>query len=79
MVIHNQPTNPPPHQKTPLAHELVGHLAYPNLTLNMVPHFRDETYGTPGYYVQGRIIWGINVQGHNVQGRIVPVPFQVPG
>jgi hypothetical protein len=45
----------------------------------MVPHFRDETYGTPGYYVQGRIIWRINVQGHNVQGRIVPVPFQVPG
>jgi hypothetical protein len=59
-------------------HELVGHLALPNLTLNMVLHFRDETFGdiiTPGYIVGGRIVRGLNVRGHNVRGRIVPVPL----
>jgi hypothetical protein len=56
---------------------MVGHLAYPNLTLNIVPHFRDETYGdvkTPGYNVQGSIIRGLNVRESNVWGHIVPVP-----
>jgi hypothetical protein len=43
----------------------------------MVPHFRDELYRdvkTPGYKLLGHIIRGLNLRGHNVGGRIVPVP-----
>ncbi len=40
----------------------------------------DETYGDvkmPGYNVRGRIVWGLDIQGHYVQGRIIPVPQKV--
>jgi hypothetical protein len=46
----------------------------------MVTHFRDERYGDikmPRYYERGRIEWGLNIQGHNIRGRIVPVPSLV--
>jgi hypothetical protein len=47
----------------------------------MVPYCRDETYGDvkmPRYNIRGRIIRELNVLGHNVQGRIVPVPGNLP-
>ncbi len=43
----------------------------------MVSHFRDETYGdvkTPGYNIRGCNVQVLTVQGHNVRGRIVPIP-----
>jgi hypothetical protein len=46
----------------------------------MVPHFRDEMYGdikTPGYNVRGRVEQGLNIRGHNVGGRIIPVPTYI--
>jgi hypothetical protein len=70
MVSHNQQNSPP-------THELVWHLDKPYLTLNKVPHFRDETYGdvkTLGYNVGGCIVQGLNVRRYNVQGRSVSVP-----
>jgi hypothetical protein len=44
----------------------------------MVPHFRDESYRdvkTPGYNVRECILQGLNLQGRNIWGRIVPVPL----
>jgi hypothetical protein len=41
------------------------------------PHFTDEMYvdvKTPEYNIRGLIIPGLNVQGHNVRGRIIPLP-----
>jgi hypothetical protein len=44
----------------------------------MVPHFMDETYGdvkTTENNVRGHIVRGLNIRGHNLWGRMVPVPL----
>jgi hypothetical protein len=37
---------------------------------------RTGMYKNVGNNVQGRIVWGRNVRGCNVQGHIIPVPLE---